>query len=340
MKILNSRTSSGTESSQTQLDSTTSQLGFQTTKVSELFSTSELHDDSLIHLVESINGNFQSMKITAHDLKQKLYEAVNNLHRTRYLETHLKNGNGEFKKHSETSPYKEMIKYIVNDKMDSSLTEIEVKSPFIDHVAFDFELLRRYFQFKVNDINDDLDEIRTSLNSIDCMFDPNMVLTHTTSRGVVSNTSINNDTSENSDYCQMTIPNGSKISSQWTCPADGMLVAYGWLDSSEALNSKGIPSSYCVLEAKINERWEIIGVQSIIPSKTITYVGFNAPVHKGLTIRTRTGFSVGAKSGQFSNEQDGFDTLSNSTANGFKCQIFSNSNYRMLDGNFVDDNQN
>jgi hypothetical protein len=48
-------------------------------------------------------------------------------------------------------------------------------------------------------------------------------------------------------------------------------------------------------------------------------------------IRARTGFTVGAKSSQFSNEQDGNDTLSNSTANGFKCMIFSNKNYNVAD---------
>ena len=136
---------------------------------------------------------------------------------------------------------------------------------------------------------------------------------------------------ENTDYCQMEIKNGNKISNTWTCQGTGNLVVYGWLDSSSVLNNKAIPSAYCVLEAKINGNWEIIAAQPVMPAKSITYVGFNVPVLKNLVIRARTGFTVGAKSGQYPNAQDGYDTLSNSTANGFKCMIFSNENYNVED---------
>jgi hypothetical protein len=86
-------------------------------------------------------------------------------------------------------------------------------------------------------------------------------------------------------------------------------------------------------------------VESVIPAKSITYVGFTVPVKKGLEIRARTGFVVGGKSGQYSNDQDGFETLSNSTPNGFKCMIFSHPrkneanfmNYLLLYGNEGED---
>ena len=45
-------------------------------------------------------------------------------------------------------------------------------------------------------------------------------------------------------------------------------------------------------------------------------------VKKNLVIRARTGFICGAKSSQFPNEQDGYDTLANSRANGFKCMVY------------------
>ena len=97
---------------------------------------------------------------------------------------------------------------------------------------------------------------------------------------------------------------------------------YGWLDSSECLNNKATPSAFCVIEGNINKNWEIISVCPVAPAKSITYVGFNLMVKKGLVIRARTGFICGVKSGQFPNEQDGYDTLANSKANGFKCMIY------------------
>jgi hypothetical protein len=130
----------------------------------------------------------------------------------------------------------------------------------------------------------------------------------------------------------MVIQEGNRISNEWTTPAAGNLVVYGWLDSTAALNNKAIPSAFCVLEANINstkenENWEIISVQPVIPAKNITYVGFNVPVKKNLKIRVRTGFNVGAKSGGYSNENDGYDTLANITANGFKCMVYSSVKY-------------
>jgi hypothetical protein len=76
----------------------------------------------------------------------------------------------------------------------------------------------------------------------------------------------------------------------------------------------------------------------VTPAKNITYVGFNVLVKKDLVIRARTGFVCGVKSGQFPNQQDGYDTLANSTANGFKCIIYSNKDYSEREG--LNDNDN
>lgn len=199
------------------------------------------------------------------------------------------------------------------------------ESNFIEHVNYDFSVLRRYIVKKDNELQEEIDGILTDLFDLDYLFKSKMNITTTNKDSEIIHDSVNHKKSENDDVCQLSIRNGNKISSNtWTVPETGSLVMYGWLDSSEALNNKAIPSSYCVVEAMINEAWEIIGVQSVIPAKTLTYVGFTLPVRKGLVIRVRTGFTVGAKSGQYSNEQDGYDTLSNSTPNGFKCQIFSN----------------
>ena len=138
----------------------------------------------------------------------------------------------------------------------------------------------------------------------------------------VTDDTINHNQTENDDYCQMYIESGNKISNEWTCPDTGNLVIYGWLDSSTCLNNKATPSAFCVIEGYINDNWEIISVCPVMPAKTITYVGFNLLVKKNLTIRARTGFVCGVKSSQFANQQDGYDTLANSRANGFKCMIY------------------
>lgn len=109
--------------------------------------------------------------------------------------------------------------------------------------------------------------------------------------------SVKNGTTVDDDACQMEISQGNRVSNEWFVPDTGNLVIYGWIDSSEALNSKAIPSSFCAVEGRINNKWEILAVQPVIPAKSITYVGFNLLVKKGLVIRIRTGFSVGAKSG-------------------------------------------
>jgi hypothetical protein len=198
---------------------------------------------------------------------------------------------------------------------------------FIDHIYYDFDLLKRYMVAKDNEIESVINGPMSISNILDCYFTDTMKLVTTTEDNnievVNSSNSLDNGQTENDTYCQMSIDPGNKISNTWTCPETGNLVVYGWLDSTSCLNNKATPSAFCVIEGNINNNWEIISVCPVTPAKNITYVGFNILVKKDLKIRIRTGFNVGAKSGQYSNEQDGFDTLSNSTPNGFKCVVYA-----------------
>ena len=306
----------------------------QKTAVSELPLTSELRDKSLIHIVQFIQDDkYESQRMEINTFESKIYEAVQNTFKTRYSETHI---HDETNEPSGTS-FKEMLDYLDDTDMGEKWT-IPPEKPaddaidgFVKHVNYDIEILRRYIVKKDADILGRVSTINYSLSKIDYAFADRMVISTTDQYGGYTNESVNHLKSENDSYCQLEISPGNKISNKWTVPADGQLVVYGWLDSNKALNNKAIPSAYCVLEANINSEWEIIAVQQVNPAKNFTYVGFNVPVHQGLVIRARTGFPVGAKSSQYSNEQDGYDSLANSTANGFKCQVYSHKSYKTYD---------
>ena len=325
------------------------------TPVSELQETKALYEQSLIHIVQHIEGTgteskYESMKMTIKDFEQKIYEAVQNTFKTRYWDTHGKNSVIHDQDESglpetlKDASFKEMVKYLGNDA-PPEVDALDIDG-FVDHVFYDLDVVKRYIVKKNNGIGDHLGKLDEKVIEVDSGFAPYMRFFTTKSNGEVDSTSVNHNATENDKYCQMEIKDGNKISNEWTCPASGQLVVYGWLDSSSALNNKAIPSCYCVLEAKISRvtpvssddgtrdvsndtaEWEIISAQPVFPAKNITYVGFNVPVKEGLVIRARTGFTVGPKSGQYSNENDGFDTLANLTANGFKCMIFSNQEYK------------
>lgn len=321
----------------------------ESTMVSELPETFELKDDSVIHVADFAkvldNGSmeYNSMKVSVKTFKQKMYESVQNTLKTGYWDTHCSPSSTEHDNDSEVVPgssFKAMMEYLRNQKgedgqtvdLSPSESELHGVDGFVKHVNFDFELLRRYVVVKDLEISSKIGENNTKITEIDCQFASNMNLytTERTSQGAIETTSssVNYSGNDNDNYCQMHIDDGNKISNEWICPACGNLVVYGWLDTSSALNNKAIPSCYCLIEAKINSAWEIIGVQPVIPAKSITYVGFNLPVRKGLIIRARTGFTVGAKSANFSNDQDGNGTISNNVANGFKCMVFSNIEYK------------
>ena len=304
------------------------------TSISELPLTTELVPESLIHIVqykdETESGKrYESMKMEIGTFENKVYEAVQNTFHHEYWDLHGHDDDGGMSPFS----FKDMLDYLGDDAPESidqwydGSPEEKVKVNFVKHVNYDFELLRRYIVKKDNELGSEINGIKGKLDELDCMFTREMALFTTTEDGSTTNRSVNNSTNVDDDFCQMSIKSGNKISNEWKVPATGNLVINGWLDSSAVLNNKATASAFCVIEANINAKWEIIGVQGVQPFKNITYVGFTLPVKSGLIIRARTGFTVGNKSGQFSNEQDGFDTLSNSTPNGFKCMVFSNAEY-------------
>lgn len=341
------------------------------TPVSELQPTTELNDNSLLHIAQCLSDDsalvkqYESMKITASDFKQKVYEAVQNTFKTEYWDTHCRDGENKPETNHETydegqstkkTSFKDLVEYL--DDKDYKPTEVSETEPdgFVKHIYYDFDVLKRYMVLRDDEIEGEIGRLNVRITRAECFFAPRMKLSTTrrNANGVDEgdNASVNHSGNDDMDYCQMHIEPGNKISNVWTCPATGNLVIYGWLDSNDALNNRAIPSAYCVIEAKINstlvddqqpaiaistdsggdsssvvEKWEIISAQPVIPAKNITYVGFNLPVRKGLVIRARTGFTVGAKSSQFANDQDGYDTLSNNVPNGFRCMIFSNISY-------------
>ena len=324
----------------------------QTTPITALNESDELVDGSYIHVAEKVPGTSQwtSKKILLDTFKEKLYQSVQNTLKTQYWDTHEwdyensrassshdqteRIGGVDNKRLSGTS-FKDMIAYLEAKQRGTTKyiyvpTEVDADDPngFVNHIYFDFDVIKNYIVLKNNDITFKIGKINEELDAIGSHFAPNMsFFTRKENNNgdvqVVQDQSVNHGQAENDAYCQMSIEVGNKISSEWLCPETGMLVVYGWLDSSACLNNKATPGAFCVLEGKINTEWEIIAVQPVTPAKNITYVGFTVPVRKDLVIRARTGFECGAKSGQYPNEQDGYDTLANSTPNGFKCMIYT-----------------
>ena len=330
MKILNHIKRD--ETGQTEADET---MSMEVTPVSKLNQTTSLNDKSLIHVVEYCeNAQYESKKMLLSDFKEKVYQSVQNTLKTKYWDTHCSvdetsaSHNKDVDNEPPGSSFKEIVAYL--KKKDYAPDEVSTTDPdgFVNHIDYDFTVLRRYITLRDTEIQTSFRNLDTRVYDLECHFSPDMTLhsTKLNSNGDVEDVvdeSINHNENDNTGYCQMSISDGNKISNTWTCPATGNLVIYGWLDSTKALNNKAIPSAYCVIEGYINKQWEVIGAQPVIPAKNITYVGFNMSVKKGLQIRARTGFTVGAKSGQYSNGQDGYDTLSNNTANGFKCMVFT-----------------
>lgn len=325
MKILN----------QTYRDSNESTI--QKTPISELDETTRLPEGSLIHIVMNDgNNNFESKKMTTDVFKQKIYDSVQNTFKTAYWDTHEKNSPSHnqdegTKNEGLKSSFKNLVEYLKSRHSEPEEVPDDDPDGFVNHIYYDFDVLKRYVVLKDNDLYSKISTLDSGIIDLKCYFATTMKWVTTTlnnDNAVVNVTSDNvnptNTDGENVTYCQMKIDSGNKISNEWTCHATGNLVIYGWLDSSACLNNKATPSAFCAIEGFINENWEIISVCPVTPAKNITYVGFNLLVQKGLKIRARTGFVCGVKSGQFPNQQDGYDTLSNSTANGFKCKIYLN----------------
>ena len=317
----------------------------QKTPITELQTTTDLPYGSLIHIVKKISDDkYESQKMTTDTFKQKIYDAVQNTLKTSYWDTHEKGETThigpeakEFERPKGTAFY-DLVSYLQakdalrEDRGETNPTyaptEVLETDPngFVDHLYYDFDLIKRYMVVKDGDIETDLSKLEERVDELDCYFAPTMRFATTALDNnvevVVTSDTLNHDLTENDTYCQMSIESGNKISNEWTCPESGNLVIYGWLDSSACLNNKATPSAFCVIEGNINKNWEIISACPVMPAKSITYVGFNLMVKKGLVIRARTGFICGVKSSQFPNQQDGYDTLANSRANGFKCMIY------------------
>ena len=296
------------------------ELPFETTPVTGLEKMDDLPPSSLMHIVryDDIAGGYESRKMLVSSFQNKMYQAIQNTFKTEYIDTHAHGDD------TSVSSFPSMVQYLGNELPKFNPSDRD--SSFVQHVNYDFEILRRYIVKKDAEILGKIGSITKTMYNADVRFQTNMKLTTTDENGATTDVSVWEKKGPDQQYCQMQIQVGNKISNEWIVPASGNLVICGWLDSEKALNNKSIPTSYCVIEGKIGESWQILGVQAVIPGKSITYVGFTIPVKKELAIRARTGFVVGAKSGQFSNEQDGYDTVSNNVPNGFKCQVFSNEN--------------
>lgn len=345
MKIVNRTYSNIVESEST----------IQKTPVTKLAPTTSLNEGALMHIVQNVGDpqhpQYESKRITIDDFKQKIYESVQNTFKTKYWETHelISRELGTSYKHDSSeetnagerpagTSFKDLMSYLAakDDIRKESGEDLPIYAPeeidkadpdgFVDHIYFDFDLIKRYMVVKNGDIELSINELTERVDELDSYFAPNMSFATTMLDNNVevayTSSSVNHNLTENEDYCQMSIESGNKISNEWTCPESGNLVIYGWLDSTKCLNNKATPDAFCVIEANINNNWEIISVCPVEPAKSITYVGFNLMVKKNLVIRARTGFICGAKSSQFPNEQDGYDTLANSRANGFKCMIY------------------
>ena len=320
----------------------------QKTPITNLPDATELPYGSLIHVVTKLDsGNYESRKMTTDYFKQKIYDSIQNTFKTKYWDTHEKSQTQHINDteipdinpqdiRPKGSSFSELMEFLrekdtyrkKGDETTYTPAEVPEIDPdgFVDHLYFDFDLIKRYMVVKDGDIETDISSLKERVDELDCYFAPTMRFATTALDNnvevVVTSETLNHNLTENDTYCQMSIESGNKISNEWTCPASGNLVIYGWLDSSACLNNKATPSAFCVIEGNVNKNWEILSVCPVTPAKSITYVGFNLMVKKGLTIRARTGFICGVKSSQFPNEQDGYDTLANSKANGFKCMIY------------------
>ena len=134
----------------------------QKTPVSELQLTTELIENSLIHIVQYISGDaskntakYESMKMRVQDFEQKIYEAVQNTFNTSYWGTHSVAWKTSHADSTETLPtalaeasFEKMIAYLDSD----APSEIPSVDPnrFIKHLFFDFDVVKRYIVKKNN----------------------------------------------------------------------------------------------------------------------------------------------------------------------------------------------
>lgn len=126
----------------------------------------------------------------------------------------------------------------------------------------------------------------------------------------------------NSDGFVLSFNKGNRVTNTLTCEKDGMLVLYGWVDSSGVPNVRYLPTAWCALEGNISGSWEILNLQPVIPAKQFSYVGFSIPVVEGLVVRCELGFIPGEASGRY-DRTVAPTSLANVRPNAFLGGVFS-----------------
>ena len=128
----------------------------------------------------------------------------------------------------------------------------------------------------------------------------------------------------NSDGFVVAFYKKNKLSSTFTCPCDGLLSLYGWVDSSNVADVKYLPSAWCALKAKIKGSWEIVQIQPVAPARQFSYVGFCVPVTEGLQIQLELGFIPAGGSGRYDRTKMP-ESLANTQPNAFLGGVYDTS---------------
>ena len=223
------------------------ELPFETTPVTGLEKMDDLPPSSLMHIVryDEITGGYDSRKMLVSSFQNKMYQAIQNTFKTEYIDTHAHGDD------TSVSSFPSMVQYLGNELPEFNPSDRD--SSFVQHVNYDFEILKRYIVKKDAEILGKIGSITKTMHNADVRFQTNMKLTTTDENGATTDVSVWEKKGPDQQYCQMQIQVGNKISNEWIVPASGNLVICGWLDSEKALNNKSIPTSYCVIEGKIGE---------------------------------------------------------------------------------------
>lgn len=111
--------------------------------------------------------------------------------------------------------------------------------------------------------------------------------------GYVCPTATSNERCGGSNLYSLSIQTDTQnTTNEITIDKGGQFVCYGWLTGSNRIDPA---QAYVALEAYISNKWVLIQLQPWIigaHSQYMQYVGFNAPVSKGLKLRITTGFKI------------------------------------------------
>lgn len=179
---------------------------FQTTSVFDLPPTSDLIPESYIHIVQFIDGGYSSRKMHIGNFTNKVYQAVNNTFKVEYWRLHNHyadsiDSEGNKPKDEDDKEYSfiKMIEYLDSDGSDIHAPDrIDfTKSNFVEHVNYDFAILRRYIVRKDNELQGKIDANKNSIDDLDCFFNSDMTITTTSRNNTLSHNSVNHKKSEN-----------------------------------------------------------------------------------------------------------------------------------------------